>query len=193
MLGTVLNPARPAAPFELQDQFGRRVRLDDHQGNVVVLTFLYTYCPDICPVVTSHLRDARRLLGEDAGKVAFVAVSVDPERDSVERAHQFSEDWGMLHDWSFLVGEEEELSPVWRSYYLDPGVVQLSGDHEESASEDGDHSSGVDALQYEIASRFNVVHSAPVYLIDRAGLLRVVFTLPMDPEALAHDIRLLLD
>ena len=80
--GTVFDPVRDAPPFTLDDQDGRPVSLDSYDGEVTVVTFLYTYCPDVCPAVTSRLRDAQRLLGEDAARVDFVAVSVDPERDT---------------------------------------------------------------------------------------------------------------
>ena len=52
---------------------------------------------------------------------------------------------------------------------------------------------GVDALHRHTATRYEIVHSAPVYLIDRDRLMRVLFTPPMDPHDIVHDIRLLLD
>ena len=56
--GTELRSAQPAAHVELLDQFDREATLSQHTGSVVLLTFLYTNCPDVCPITTNHLRDA---------------------------------------------------------------------------------------------------------------------------------------
>ena len=120
--GTVLTSNSPAPPFELENQFGQRVSLSDYKGEVLLLTFLYTSCPDICPLTTSHLRDAHEMLGDDADGVDFVAISVDPERDTVEEAYSYSQKWGMTDTWDFLVGERQQLSPIWKAYYLDPAI-----------------------------------------------------------------------
>ena len=193
LTGTVISPAGPAPGFELSDQFGRPATLADSLGDVVVLTFLYTYCPDICPIVTSHLKDAHRMLGDDAAGVTFLAVSVDPERDTVERAYEYSEGWGMLNSWQFLVGTQAELSPVWRDYFLDPAAVRPEPSEGENSASHGNDGGATDSFQAGIAARYNVVHSAPVYLIDRKGTMRELFTLPIDPEAIVRDVRLLLE
>ena len=192
MLGTILESSGPATSFELDDQFGEPVALADYDGKVVALTFLYTYCPDICPVVAGHLKRTHQMLGDDADEVAFVAVSVDPVRDTVEEAYGYSEKWDMLHKWAFLVGEEEQLAPIWEAYYIDPAIDdRAQGDVLAEVDAGGSEHGSAGTLRRDIASEFLVSHSAPVYLIDRDGLMRVVFTLPFDPSDLAHDIRLL--
>ena len=179
--GTELTSASPATPFELTDQFGQTARLSDYEGKVVLLTFLYTNCPDICPVVTSQLRDAHEMLGSVADEVVFVAISVDPERDSVEAARAFSESWEMTDNWVFLVGDEEELSPIWKAYYVAPAINAQSHDDEDA------HAEGASEHQ------FLVIHSTPVYLIDPEGIMRVVSTPPLDIDSLVHDIKLLVN
>ena len=180
LLGTVLQQPDHAPGFELRDQLDQPVRLSDYRGRVAVVTFLYTYCPDICPIVTSHLKQVHALLGDDADRVGIVAVSVDPERDTLEAAYAYSEKWGMLDDWAYLIGGEAELAPVWAAYYLDPSANQYS---EAPSTPQG----SIDTL-----AGYTVTHSAPVYLIDRDGDRRVLFTLPFEPQDLVHDIRLLL-
>ena len=190
--GTVLTAGDPATPFELTNQFGRDVTLSDYAGRVTVLAFLYTSCPDVCPIVTAQLRDARELLGDDAKEVAFAAISVDPRRDTVAEALAFSKKWRMTDGWDFLVGDEKTLSSIWKAYHLDPVV----DDHDEARDGQGEEQSqsvGVKGLREDIAGRFLVIHSAPVYIIDQQGRLRTLFTLPFEPEALVHDVRLLLD
>ena len=190
--GTIFEDPKPAPGFSLIDQFGDPVDLAGFRGRVAVLTFLYTSCPDICPVVTSHLRDTHEMLGDDAQEVALIAVSVDPGRDSVQQAHDYSERWRMVDRWSFLVGEEADLQPVWTAYYIDPAEVGPSESQEVQRGSSGTGSGGVSALAKGIAESHTITHSAPVYLIDREGLLRGLHTLPFEPEALVKDIRALL-
>ena len=194
IMGTVLEAAHPAPSFQLRDQLNRQVSLSDFEADVVLLSFLYTYCPDVCPAATANLKKAHELLGSDAALVDFVAISVDPERDTVERAHEYSESWGMLDKWSFLVGPEETLRPIWKGYYIDPSETEWDRDEAPPVSSGaGPSRSGLDALRREIATRYEVVHSTPVYLLDRERRMRVLFTPPLDPDAIVHDIRLLLE
>ncbi len=196
-LGTRLTSGNAATPFELTDQFGQTVSLSDYDGKVVLLTFLYTNCPDVCPIVTSQLRKTHEMLGDAVDEVAFVAISVDPERDSVEEALAFSDAWDMTDNWAFLVGDEEELSLIWKGYYLDPAIdAQLredADDHAEDVSTQTHDHDGVNTAGQDIENRYLVSHSTPVYLIDREGIMRVVSTPPLDIDILIHDIKLLVD
>ena len=190
--GTIFEDPKPAPLFSLVNQFGDPVDLEAFRGRVAVLTFLYTSCPDICPVVTTHLRDVREMLGDDAHEVGIIAVSVDPDRDSVQQAHDYSDRWRMVDKWSFLVGKEADLQPVWAAYYIDPAQVGPTATQEAPRGNSSTGSGGVSALAKDIAEAYTITHSAPVYLIDREGLLRGLHTLPFEPEALVKDIRALL-
>ena len=189
--GTRLTAESPAYAFMLHDQFGEEVGLNDHRGKVVILTFLYTNCPDVCPITTGQLRSAREMLGDSADDIAIIAVSVDPGRDSVDAAHEFSERWDMTDSWSYLVGTEAELRPIWGAYYLDPAIPDSLSERDGAEVEAGDHppAGGVNA---HVADSYLVTHTAPIYLIDQDGRMRVVFTLPLETEDLVHDVRLLL-
>ena len=215
--GTELTARAPATSFTLTNQFSRSVSLDDYRGKVVLLTFLYTNCPDVCPLTTSNIREAYELLGSDAQKLAMVTVSVDPERDTVKEALDFSQHWQMTDRWDFLTGQRAELERIWRAYYIDPSVDSNSDSHETpTAPAQPRLTGGVGTLAQEVLGQpalsgilaldlsdsdssetlsngYLVSHSSPVYLVDREGLMRVVHTLPFEPDALAHDIRLLID
>ncbi len=191
--GTVIEDRREAQEFRLTDHFGNSGSLDQYnEGKVVVLTFLYTYCPDICPIVAHHVRSVSEALGEDARDVSIVVVSVDPERDTVARAREYSEAWEMHDKWAYLVGSEEELRPVWESYYVAAAVDEEARVGEAPQEWKVDRVRGVDALRRDIASRYTVTHQAPVYLIDKQGRIRVLHTLPIAPEDVAADVRALL-
>jgi cytochrome c oxidase assembly factor CtaG/cytochrome oxidase Cu insertion factor (SCO1/SenC/PrrC family) len=162
---TPLEPPRESLSFTLTDQFGKRLSLEDFRGKVVVLTFLYTHCPDVCPLVAMKLRETRNLIGAKASDVVFLAVTVDPERDTVERLNEYSKKIDMLDQWHFLTGNKQELRPIWDYYWV--GKVWK------------DHKGGV-------------MHQAPVHMIDPRGKIRVVSGATFDAEDLAHDIEALL-
>lgn len=191
--GTVIEDRRPAPEFRLTDQFGNAVSMKQYgEDAVVILTFLYTYCPDICPIVAQHLRSIQQSLSGDAANVSILVVSVDPERDTVERAMEYSEDWGMMPHWAFLVGSEDELRPVWEAYAIAALVDGEGLAGKASTARTGGEVGGVDALRSEIASRYSVTHQAPIYLIDREWRIRLLHTLPIDPMEVVADIHALL-
>ena len=189
--GTVLTAGENAPGFELVNQFGGQVNSDDYLGSPLLLTFLYASCPDVCPITAGQLRETLDLLGEEADRVQVAAISVDPERDTVQAALEFSERWDMVGEWDFLVGARDVLEPLWRAYYIDPAIE----DHASSAgsSHPSPQSGAVGSLRQSFAERYLVVHSNPVYLVDGEGVMRVVFTSPLDPDEIAHDVRLLLN
>src|SRR3989338_6867882 len=77
--GTELG-ADPAPDLTLTDGLtGSPVTLSSLRGSVVALTFLYTRCPDSCPLVAEQFRATQNELGADADRVRFVGVSVDPD------------------------------------------------------------------------------------------------------------------
>ena len=193
MMGTVFDGRDKAFDFELSNQYGQKVSLADFRGQIVVLTFVYTSCSDTCPIVTSHLNKLYYMLGEQVEGVVFLAVSVDPKRDTVERAYEYSEQWDMLDKWNLLVGDSETLKSIWKEYYIDPVLSQnnnalLSGKKPSNTRNDV-----VSGLQQKVIAKYDILHSTPVYLIDDHGVLRVLFTLPFDPESVSNDIRLMLD
>ena len=191
--GTLLTSESPAASFELRNQFGETVSMADRRGRVVVLTFLYTACPDICPLTAERLRVAYELLGEAAEDVSMLVVSVDPERDTEEAALAYSKKWGMERRWDYLVGDRDSLSATWRAYFVAASAEDGGGAVPATRPEGEAGKSGVGGLREASEERYLVFHSGPVYLIDREGAMRVLFTLPFEAADLAHDVRLLLE
>lgn len=163
---TPLDPPRESFDFTLHDQFGKRVSLRDFRDKVIVLTFLYSYCPDICPLITQKLHETRRLLGSNAARAVFLAVTVDPERDTVKRLYGYSGQFDMLDKWHFLTGSEEELKPLWDYYWVGKVWKDEKG---------------------------NVMHQAPIHIIDPKGKIRVVSGQTFRPAELAHDLEVLLN
>lgn len=103
---------------ELVDQEGRTRRFYDDvlRGNVVLMAFVFTRCPDACPLITQKMNGVRRELGERFGReVRFVSMSVDPAFDSPAELRKFAERQAAVHGaWTFLTGDEDAVAGVLR-------------------------------------------------------------------------------
>ena len=166
MVGTEITPA--AAPdFTLVDGIsGRPTTLSAQQGKVVVLAFLYTHCPDVCPLTAEEFRQAQQKLTDDErDRTIFVAVSVDPRQDTPEAVQSFAKDHGLAKGFVFLVGGEAQLQPVWSAYGIrteaDPTTTEVG-------------------------------HSDAIYLLDRKGRARVLVHSNIAATDLANNVKLLL-
>ena len=111
--GTELDLAL-APDFTLADGVtGSPVTLSSLRGNVVALAFLYTHCPDVCPLTAAQFRAAQSQLGQDASRVRFVAVSVDADGDTPSAVTAFSLAHDLRDNWHYLIGPRTALQPVW--------------------------------------------------------------------------------
>lgn len=154
----------PAPAFSLHDQFGKVVTLAQFAGKPLVLTFMYTHCPDVCPIMAERLHSVMVGLGADAQRVAVVAISVDPRGDSVASALNFSQVHHMVDDWHFLVGTHAELAPIWTKYAIDaqPAAATVS------------------------------MHTAVLYVIDKQGHERALLDQDFTTAQLTGDLKTLL-
>lgn len=169
LTGSLINPPAPAPAFRLTDQFGRPIALSDFRGKVVVLSFLYTHCPDVCPLITQKLHQAYGMLGPDAGKAEMLAITVDPANDTVAQVHAYSADKDMLQKWHFLVGSRTKLAPIWAAY----GVA---------AQPDGTQPNGASQID----------HTAPVFIIDPDGQMRALLDVNFAPADVVQDVHALM-
>jgi protein SCO1 len=161
--GTATLPNSVALDFSLRDAYGRPVRLSAEHGRVVLLTFLYTRCRDVCPIVAEKLNQVLRALPSRQA-VAVIAVSVDPTGDTPAAVRAYTRLHHLLPQFRYLVGSRPALAPVWQNY----NVLAI------------------------VRNAEVVDHSAPMLLIDRSGRPRVYYTSDFAPEAVLHDVRLLL-
>jgi protein SCO1 len=171
LAGAVLTPPVRAYNFELRDADGRTVSMAGLRGKVVALTFLYTHCPDYCPLIANQINAVHARLGSAASRVAFVAVSVDPTGDTPETIHAFLRAHQVTGILTYLRGTAAELRPVWAHYFV------------ASDSTDG-ASAGSGGGQV-------ISHTTIVYVIDPQGLVRVFLPANFDPKDLAADLRAL--
>ena len=167
--GSVLAEPVDVPGFVLTDENGEPFRLGDQRGDVVLLFFGYTSCPDVCPTTLATWRKVHEGLGEDADRVRFAFVTVDPERDTPERLGLHVNAFNP--DFVGLTGTPEELEPVYETF----GVFY-----------EKDTSSG-SALGYLIN------HTATTFVVDPEGRWRLRETYGTEVEDIVYDIRQLLE
>jgi cytochrome oxidase Cu insertion factor (SCO1/SenC/PrrC family) len=124
------SPLSAVAPgFTLTDQFGKRVSLRSFRGKVVIVSFNDPECTTICPLTTTALLHAKKLLGRAASQVELLGIGANPEATQVKWVRDYSQAHGMLHKWRFLTGSLAELKRVWRAYGIEAAVVKGTIDH----------------------------------------------------------------
>ena len=161
----VFTPARNAPDFTLRGSNGSDLVFSRYRGKVVLLAFGYTSCTEVCPITLALLARVRKQLGAAGADLQVVYVTVDPERDSVDRMHQYLGNF----DATFVggTGTAEQLAAVRKDY----GIVATK-----IPSKDG----------------YGIAHSSFVYLIDRDGKLRAMMPFGRGADDYVHDAKLLL-
>jgi protein SCO1/2 len=162
--GHELRGPASAADFALRDQHGRLIRLSAQRGKLVLVTFLYTHCTDICPIIASQLNLALHQMYHQRSSVRVLAVSVDPVGDTPDSVRAYVREHGLLPEFHYLIGSRSQLARIWQAY-------------------------NVTVLQRNPES---VGHSGYIYLLDRRGKPRVFYSAKATGAQVTHDLRLLL-
>ncbi|MGN6256296.1 MAG: SCO family protein [Solirubrobacterales bacterium] len=163
--GAEASPPQEEAPLRLRNYLGEPVNIADYRGKAVLVTFIYTHCPDVCPLIVSHVKTALALLGPKAKEVQVIAVSTDPRGDNRKTVARFLEEHGMTGRMQYLIGTRAELGKVWKGW----GVVSKPAK----------------------AGRDLVEHSALIYGIGANGKVMTLYPANFKPSQLVHDVPLL--
>lgn len=94
-------------------QRGEHVRFFDDliEGKIVAISFMYTHCPNVCPVGTARLREVAHLLGDRLGKdIFFYSISIDPEHDTPAVLADHAEQWKIPAGWTLLTGDAVDIA-----------------------------------------------------------------------------------
>jgi protein SCO1/2 len=100
----------PNVPVVTQD--GKTLKFYDDviKDKIVLISFIYTNCPDICPLTTARIAQVEDKLGDMVGRdIFFVSLTVDPERDTPERLKEFATAFDAGPGWLFLTGKPEDI------------------------------------------------------------------------------------
>jgi protein SCO1/2 len=157
----------PDLEFKLTDDNGNQVSAADYRGKVVLLYFGYTHCPDVCPLTMAHLHVVMGRLGKLADDAKILFVSVDPVRDTPAVLHAYVNAFDKRA--TGLTGQPRVIEALVKRY--------RSAFTREPATADGN---------YEVS------HSSAIYVFDRQGRARVLFTPASTQDDLVHDLHLLL-
>jgi protein SCO1/2 len=163
--GGEATPPKEAPALKLTDSLGHPVDLSEYDGKAVLITFIYTHCPDVCPLIVSHLKTALAELGPKAKDLQIIAVSTDPKGDTPKTVAAFLKSHGMTGKMEYLIGDRQELGHVWKSW----GIVAKPAK----------------------AGRDLVEHSALIYGIAADGKITTLYPANFEPSEITHDVPLL--
>lgn len=160
--GATLSPVNSTPPLSLRDYLGDPVNVRDYRGRAVFVTFLYTHCADVCPLIAANLHDALlRMPASQAARLEIIAVSVDPRGDNRQAVATFLHLHDMTGRMKYLIGSQAELARVWAAWNV--------GSERESANPAA------------------VAHSALVYGVSASGKLRTVYQANFNPADIVRD------
>jgi protein SCO1 len=160
-----------APQFTLLDTQGRAVRLSDYRGQVVLLAFIFTTCPGVCPLISTQMSALQAALKADGlfpAKAKLISVTVDPKTDTSQVLSRYARTFKAdLAGWTFLREEPERLKPVLKAYDEWTRVLPKP--------------------------KGWLDHPARVYLVDQKGNIREIYSLAFFNEKQALiDMRVLL-
>lgn len=165
--GNDITGTHLGSDLDMTDTAGRHRTLADFKGKVLLVFFGYTQCPDVCPTSMAMAAQAMQILGAKAHDVQVVFITVDPERDTPKILSTYVQTF----DPAFmgLTGTADQLARTARSfkasYSKDPGPTPR---------------------------QYAMNHSSAFYLLDQKGNARALINANTTPQAMAHDIQLLL-
>jgi protein SCO1 len=185
LAGSLLLAAcsQPGAPWQLTNVSGHLPDLDfaltadngqpmsarDLRGETTLVYFGYTHCPDVCPETMARLMQVLAKLGPDAQHVRILFISVDPARDTPAALHAYVDAFDAQHALG-LTGSDAQVESLARRYRV---AYQM-----EKRDPDGS---------------YEVTHSSAVYVFDAQGRARLLATDKDTPDAIAHDVRRVID
>ena len=149
---TDLSGALPALQFTMtRASDGKTVTAADFKGKIVLLYFGYTFCPDVCPTTLLNLTTMLKSVGKDADAVRVLFVTVDPDRDTLSVLKEYTE--AFAPQVVGLRGTPDELATLAKRYRLSYSVTPAADGHP-----------------------YEVTHSSAVYVFDRAGNIKLLFS-----------------
>lgn len=163
--GGEATPPKAAPELKLDNYLGEPVDLAEYKGQAVLVTFIYDHCPDVCPLIVSHLKTAQAELGDKAKDMQIVAVSTDPRGDTPKTVANFLGEHAMTGKMQYLIGSRPELEKVWTHWNIVAKPAKANPDL--------------------------VEHSALIYGIAADGKITTLYPANFDPSQIVHDVPLL--
>lgn len=173
--GELPRPNNFGGDFTFDSSLAKRASLSDWKGKIVLLSFGFTSCPDVCPLVLSKLSLVQNQLDKDANKIQVIFVSIDPERDSIEKIRNYLQAYhsGFVG----MRGSDTEVATVLKRYGASVEV------YKSEPSNDISHSD---------ISHSDISHSDYVYIIDEQGYVAGFYDVKSDYTLLLNAVKQLM-
>jgi protein SCO1/2 len=159
-----IRGAMPDLAFDLSDEHGQAVDAAAFRGDVTLMFFGYTHCPDVCPATLALLGAAMGKLGTEAEHVKVLFVSVDPKRDGPEELTRYTSSFG--ENVVGLTGTPAQLSALTKRYRVTYRY--------DAPDKDGN---------------YLVYHSAAIFAFDPEGHVRLLMSYTDGLPAIEHDLQ----
>ena len=128
---------------------GKRVTEADYRGDIVMLYFGYTFCPDVCPTTLANVAEILKRLGPDAERVRLLFVTVDPDRDTLPVLADYVKNFAPEIDG--LRGDPDQIAALARRYRIAYSVTPATATH-----------------------AYEVTHGSAIYVFDATGAARLL-------------------
>jgi len=142
----------------------------DYKGNISVVSFIYTHCPDVCPVITANMKNIQSGL-EDTSDIQFIEISFDPQRDTPQVLKEYKKLFQLNSQFSLLTGEPGPVDSLLSQLNIVAKKIQP------------------DSLQQD-SSQYDMIHSNKIYLMDKTGKIRAEYPASnVPPKNVIEDIQ----
>ena len=142
---------------------------DDYKDNITVISFIYTHCPDVCPVITANMKNIQSQL-EDTTGVQFVEISFDPERDTPSVLANYKSNFKLNEQFTLLTGTQANVDSLL-------GKMNILAEK-----------SRIDSVQQD-SNQYFMKHSNTIYVMDKQGRIKFEYMgSAVPPEYVAEDI-----
>lgn len=176
------DPEYAVNEFSLIQPDGNLTNLSDYEGQVLIVSFIYSRCPDVCPIVSANLRWVSQELADDYGtNFSIISVTVDPWWDTQNVLGQYAVERNL--SWPHLTGDVANLEPIWQSFHV--GLQTYANTTYEDDSNDTSARHHPDYL---------VDHSTATIILDQDHKQRVRWNdMDWEPTLFVEDVRQLMD
>ena len=143
-VGTISSQSIYLLTDTFQTQNNRNIALSSFAGKPTIVGMIFTKCVYACPRLTADIKNIQERLKDENGKINFLLVSFDSERDDPAALNKFAEKYGLDANWTLLHGSEQAVRTL---------SVLLN-------------------VQFEKDAEGNFSHSNIISVLDKAGVLR---------------------
>ena len=180
------DPEYDLEDFSLMNFDGNMTNLSDFEGQVLIVSFVYSRCPDVCPIVSANLRWVAEQLPNDYGtNFSIIAITVDPWWDTSGVLAEYA--MRQAIDWPHLTGDVETMQPIWESFHVGLQTYLNTSATEENSTEEN-QTSGRHHPDYLVD------HSTATIIIDKNHQQRVRWNdMDWEPTLFIEDLQFLMD